>query len=164
MVQFIRLGNDFGLGFGFYRSGRTPGGWVNINQGPNPHKNAAQNALAKSRLSLLTIIILSHFYSRTQFPVTNPIKHGRNYFVRRLHYAAGEVRSYTLYFPMHRRVFDKTRLVSLAKDPSGRADGRKQPVGLLDTYRCAKASTKSCGPARPRPAPVAREAPSPTPL
>ena len=55
-----------------------------------------------SRLSLLTIIILSHFYWRTQFPVTNPIKHGRNYFVRRLHYAAGEVRSYTLYFPMHR--------------------------------------------------------------
>ena len=108
MVQFIRLGNDFGLGFGFYRSGRTPGGWVNINQGPNPHKNAAQNALAKSRLSLLTIIILSHFYSRTQFPVTNPIKHGRNYFVRRLHYAAGEVRSYTLYFPMHRSV---TRLL-----------------------------------------------------
>ena len=38
------------------------------------------------------------------FPVPNPIKHGRNYFVRRLHYAAGEVRSYTLrlYFPMHR--------------------------------------------------------------
>ena len=61
-----------------------------------------------SRLSLLTIIILSHFYWRTQFPVTNPIKHGRNYFVRRLHYAAGEVRSYTLYFPMHRRL--KTKL------------------------------------------------------
>ena len=57
-----------------------------------------------SRLSLLTIIILSHFYWRTQFPVTNPIKHGRNYFVRRLHYAAGEVRSYTLYFHMHRKV------------------------------------------------------------
>ena len=39
-----------------------------------------------------------------EFPVANPIKHGRNYFVRRLHYAAGEVRSYTLrlYFPMHR--------------------------------------------------------------
>ena len=49
------------------------------------------------------------------------------------------------------------------KDSSGRADGRKQPVELLDTYRCAKASTKSCGPARPRPAPVAREAPSPYP-
>ena len=58
-----------------------------------------------SRLSLLTIIILSHFYWRTQFPVTNPIKHGRNYFVRRLHYAAGEIRSYTLYFPMHRRLW-----------------------------------------------------------
>ena len=45
-----------------------------------------------SRLSLLTIIILSHFYWRTQFPVTNPIKHGRNYFVtvrRLVHYAAG---------------------------------------------------------------------------
>ena len=27
-----------------------------------------------------------------------------NYFVRRLHYAAGEVRSYTLYFPMHHRM------------------------------------------------------------
>ena len=34
-----------------------------------------------------------------KFPVPNPIKHGRNYFARRLHYAAGEVRSYTLYFP-----------------------------------------------------------------
>ena len=54
MVQFIRLGNDFGLGFGFYRSGRTPGGWVNINQGPNPHKNAAQNALAKAPISAAT--------------------------------------------------------------------------------------------------------------
>ena len=33
------------------------------------------------------------------------MRHGRNYFVRRLHYrdAAGEVRSYTLYFPMHRK-------------------------------------------------------------
>ena len=28
-----------------------------------------------------------------------------NYFVRRLHYAAGKVRSYTLYFPMHRRLW-----------------------------------------------------------
>ena len=37
-----------------------------------------------------------------EFPVANPIKHGRNYFVRRLHYAAEEVRSYTLYFPLHR--------------------------------------------------------------
>ena len=27
-----------------------------------------------------------------------------NYFARRLHYAAGEVRSYTLYFPMHHRL------------------------------------------------------------
>ena len=51
----------------------------------------------------------------------------------------------------------------LVKDPSGRTDGRKQPVELLDTYRCAKASTKSCGPALPRPAPVARVAP-PLPL
>ena len=55
-----------------------------------------------SRLSLLTIIILSHLLLTDEFPVANPIKHGRNYFVRRLHYAAGEVRSYTLYFPMHR--------------------------------------------------------------
>ena len=55
-------------------------------------------------------------------------------------------------------------IVRLAKDPSGRADGRKQPVELLDTCRYAKASTKLGGPARPRPAPVAREAPSPTPL
>ena len=54
-------------------------------------------------------------------------------------------------------------IVRLAKDPSGRADGRKQPVELLDTYRCAKTSTESCGPARPRPAPVAREARSPYP-
>ena len=30
---------------------------------------------------------------------------GRNYFVRRLHYAAGEVRSYTFYFPLHRRLW-----------------------------------------------------------
>ena len=52
----------------------------------------------------------------------------------------------------------------ISEDLSGRADGRKQPVELSDTYRCAKASTKSGGPARPRPAPVAREAPSPTPL
>ena len=37
-----------------------------------------------------------------EFPVANPTKHGRNYFVRQLHYAAGEVRSYTLYFPLHR--------------------------------------------------------------
>ena len=43
----------------------------------------------------------------------------------------------------------------LAKSPPGRADGRKQPVELLYTYRCAKASTESCDPARPRPAPVA---------
>ena len=58
-----------------------------------------------SRLSLLTII-LSHLLltARDEFPVTNPIKHGpgRNHFVRRLHYATGEIRSYTLYFPMHR--------------------------------------------------------------
>ena len=42
--------------------------------------------------------------ARDEFPVTNPIKHGpgRNHFVRRLHYATGEIRSYTLYFPMHR--------------------------------------------------------------
>ena len=48
----------------------------------------------------------------------------------------------------------------ISEDPSGRADGRKQPVELLDTYRCAKASTKSCGPAWPRPAPVARDGPA----
>ena len=56
-----------------------------------------------SRLSLLTIIILSHLLLTDEFPVANPIKHGRNYFVRRLHYAAEEVRSYTLYFPLHRK-------------------------------------------------------------
>ena len=56
-----------------------------------------------SRLSLLTIIILSHLLLTDKFPVANPIKHGRNYFVRRLHYAAEEVRSYTLYFPLHRK-------------------------------------------------------------
>ena len=49
-----------------------------------------------------SIIILSHLLLPDEFPVASPIKHGRNYFVRRLHYAAGEVRSYTLYFPMHR--------------------------------------------------------------
>ena len=58
-----------------------------------------------SRLSLLTIIILSHLLLTDEFPVANPIKHGRNHFVRRLHYAAGEVRSYTLYFPLHRRLW-----------------------------------------------------------
>ena len=47
-------------------------------------------------------IILSHLLLPDEFPVANPIKYGRNCFVRRLHYAAGEVRSYTLYFPMHR--------------------------------------------------------------
>ena len=52
-----------------------------------------------SRLSLLAIIILSHLLLTDEFPVANPIKHGRNHFVRRLHYAAGEVRSYTLLFP-----------------------------------------------------------------
>ena len=31
-----------------------PGGWVNINQGPNPHKNAAQNALARAPISAAT--------------------------------------------------------------------------------------------------------------
>ena len=40
----------------------------------------------------------------------------------------------------------------ISEDLSGRADGRKQPVELLDTYRYAKASARSCGPARPRPA------------
>ena len=35
-------------------------------------------------------IILSHLLLPDEFPVANPIKHGRNYFVRRLHYAAGE--------------------------------------------------------------------------
>ena len=46
-----------------------------------------------SRLSVLTIIILSHLLLTDEFPVANPIKHGRNHFVRRLHrdYAAGEV-------------------------------------------------------------------------
>ena len=38
----------------------------------------------------LTIIILSHFLLTDEFPVPNPIKHGRNYFVRRLHYAGGD--------------------------------------------------------------------------
>ena len=64
--------------------------------------------VAGSRLSesLLTIIILSQLLLTDEFPVANPTKHGRNYFVRQLHYAAGEVRSYTLYFPMHRTVFN----------------------------------------------------------
>ena len=31
-----------------------PGGWVNINQGPNPHKNDAQNALARAPISAAT--------------------------------------------------------------------------------------------------------------
>ena len=50
-----------------------------------------------------SIIILSHLLLPDEFPVANPIKYGRNYFVRRLHYAAGEVRSYTVtfYFPLH---------------------------------------------------------------
>ena len=46
MVQFIRLGTILVWGSGFIAV-VLPGGWVNINQGPNPHKNAAQNALAK---------------------------------------------------------------------------------------------------------------------
>ena len=49
-------------------------------------------------------IILSHLLLPDEFPVANPIKYGRNCFVRRLHYAAGEVRSYTFYFPLHRRL------------------------------------------------------------
>ena len=44
---------------------------------------------------LLTDAIPRHKPHQTQW-------HGRNHFVRRLHYAAGEIRSYTLYFPMHR--------------------------------------------------------------
>ena len=55
-------------------------------------------------------------------------------------------------------------IVRLAKDPSGRADGRKQPVELLDTYRYAKASARSCGPARPRPARQWAVRPPPLPL
>ena len=58
-----------------------------------------------SRLSLLTIIILSHLLLTDAIPRHKPHQtqwHGRNHFVRRLHYAAGEIRSYTLYFPMHR--------------------------------------------------------------
>ena len=30
------------------------------------------------------------------------VKHGTHYFVRQLHYAAGEVRNYTRYSPLHR--------------------------------------------------------------
>ena len=38
------------------------------------------------------------------FPVASPlrVKHGTHYFVRQLHYAAGEVQNYTRYFPLHR--------------------------------------------------------------
>ena len=36
-----------------------PGGWVNINQGPNPHKNAAQNALARAPISAATAPLVS---------------------------------------------------------------------------------------------------------
>ena len=38
------------------------------------------------------------------FPVASPlrVKHGTHYFVRQLHYAAGEVRNYTPYSPLHR--------------------------------------------------------------
>ena len=55
----------------------------------------------------------------------NPIKHGRNYFVRRLHYAAGEVRSYTLYFPMHRTHWQKKT--------NGMGPGRSIETDLLLT-------------------------------
>ena len=35
------------------------------------------------------------------------------------------------------------------KDSSGRADGRKQPVGPWSTFRCAKPSTEACRRQRP---------------
>ena len=61
------------------------------------------------------------------------------------------------------------------KDSSGRADGRKQPVGPWSTFRCAEPSTEACrrqrpgGAARARasgpwgPLPSTPQAPGPSP-
>ena len=51
---------------------------------------------------ILKYSIVSQLLLTDEFPVANPTKHGRNYFVRQLHYAAGEVRNYTPHFPLHR--------------------------------------------------------------
>ena len=44
---------------GALTTGWSPGGWVNINQGPNPHKNDAQNALARAPISAATAPLVS---------------------------------------------------------------------------------------------------------